>query len=626
MSEALVCPNAGSPKRPCSTGLNVGVRGGLRVPFARCGDGVARHIDRIAQPDAGPFHCLDCDEKLSLRRIRGKRTHFAHRPDSQCTGETALHRFAKELLAQARTVTFPPLILSAGKLVELIFEGGRVALDEVRIEVNEGNFHPDTVVRVADELRAIEFKVSHAVDDEKAAKVRNRDYPMVEIDLSNLRARGVTADQLEEAILHSAYRFWVHHPDTAAGEERLADRVAQEKQKRGARLRGHIARRPRGAKVPDNWYKTTFAALEEARLDHLIGITTRFTHWFTVPAPLWQAAVLDTLVLHQCRKLSPGSGLKLRGEWPNTGRLSHTLPDWMLRTDLAAYPRKSLEEAGYPPESYGSVEHAVYNYLAEITHRAEAIYWDRDEECFRVERDLHTRIHHLERVRQMLLNICTAAGAKNPPMVVERWLERFNVDGRNPKAVIAAGSVWSEALVERVRQLELMADAHWPHVTDDLCGLPLHDMRQAKIDEIAAQEAAKQKKLDDERAGRRSSIERRARASLGIEADLWLESPHPVDAIPMFEWASQSADNLHAAEDRLFSAERDRAKHQRRDRAIADLRSTLVAAAEAAFGGTDRAHLFLHSAHNRTMREHPYDICTSKPQLKLILGLLPRRR
>jgi hypothetical protein len=279
------------------------------------------------------------------------------------------------------------------------------------------------------------------------------------------------------------------------------------------------------------------ARLAEVGLDHLVGITKDYTHWFSVPPPLWQAAVLDTLVIPACLNASPGWGIKLQGEWPHTGRLTHTLPDRMTRTDLADYPQKRLEEAGYPRQRYGSVEKAVYNYLAEISLRAEAIFWDRDEDCFRVERDLHDRIHTLHDVRLMLRKVCEAAKAQDLHDAVERWLTRFNVDGRNPLAVIASGGEQCEALIARVRGLERMADRFQRHVTDDLCGFPLQAMREARIAELESAAAAKHKKLDEERAGRQTSLEADATRSLGDEAPAWLASSSPGQGT-MIEWAS----------------------------------------------------------------------------------------
>lgn len=183
----------------------------LKVPFARCGDGVARHVSAVLGSDRGPFRCLDCGEVLTPRRPIDKRRHFAHRPDSRCTGETALHRYAKELLAVARTLTLPALMLEAERVRQTVFEAGVYAFDVVLPEHRIGTFQPDALVRHQGFELAVEFLVNHAVDGEKRAKVRARDLSMVEIDLSGLKAGQMDGAALDEAILHKAPRRWIHH-------------------------------------------------------------------------------------------------------------------------------------------------------------------------------------------------------------------------------------------------------------------------------------------------------------------------------------------------------------------------------------------------------------------------------
>lgn len=41
--------------------------GELKVPFARCTDGVSRHVSRVTLDEDGPFTCLGCKETLLLR-------------------------------------------------------------------------------------------------------------------------------------------------------------------------------------------------------------------------------------------------------------------------------------------------------------------------------------------------------------------------------------------------------------------------------------------------------------------------------------------------------------------------------------------------------------------------------
>ena len=162
-------------------------RGYLKVPFARCGDGIARHVTAVVDGCLGPFKCLDCEEPLTLRRPRAKRAHFSHRPDSTCNGETALHKYAKELLASRKTLTLPELVMQRDGLSETVFKASIYSFDEVRLELRRDTFQPDAVVLYKAAELAVEFLVSHSVDAAKRAKVLVHDLSMVEIDLSKLR-------------------------------------------------------------------------------------------------------------------------------------------------------------------------------------------------------------------------------------------------------------------------------------------------------------------------------------------------------------------------------------------------------------------------------------------------------
>lgn len=230
--------------RPCSVGATRADTSGLRVPFAACGDGVVRHVEQIASSRQGPFTCIGCEERLTFKRPVKKRQHFAHKADSRCSGESALHQYAKLLLAAARRITLPTLALREGGIEEIVYRGGEVALDSVRLESPERDFQPDAMAIVDGQRRAIEFKVSHAVDEAKQEKVVRAACPMVEIDLSGLKWRKLDGEELDRQILHDAPRHWVHHPESAEAQIRLDTRVVAERKKRGGRLRWHILERP----------------------------------------------------------------------------------------------------------------------------------------------------------------------------------------------------------------------------------------------------------------------------------------------------------------------------------------------------------------------------------------------
>src|SRR3546814_17789853 len=83
--------------------------------------------------------------------------HFAHRPDSLCTGETALHRYVKELLAATRTLTLPALVLEEERVRQTVFAAGTYDFDAVLPEHTIGSFQPDALVRYQGFELAVEF-------------------------------------------------------------------------------------------------------------------------------------------------------------------------------------------------------------------------------------------------------------------------------------------------------------------------------------------------------------------------------------------------------------------------------------------------------------------------------------
>src|SRR3546814_3721889 len=88
--------------------------------------------------------------------------HFAHRPDSLCTGETALHRYVKELLAATRTLTLPALVLEEERVRQTVFAAGTYDFDAVLPEHKIGSFQPDRSEEHTSELQSL-MRISYAV-------------------------------------------------------------------------------------------------------------------------------------------------------------------------------------------------------------------------------------------------------------------------------------------------------------------------------------------------------------------------------------------------------------------------------------------------------------------------------
>jgi len=608
------------PSRPCTTKPDPS---GLRVPFAACSDGIVRHVEQIVSHRQGPFTCLGCEERLTLRLPTKKRKHFAHRPDSRCSGETALHIYAKLLLAAVRRLTLPSLVLREEGLEEVVFEGGEFALDDVRLEVPEGDFQPDAMVWVGGARRAVEFKVAHAVDAEKQQKVARAECPMIEIDLSGVRWRQLDGAELDEQILHDAPRHWIHHPDRERSAQRLSERVTAEATRKGERLRWHIRERPQKAPVDTEWVAEIMADLQYAELDYLLGARSRMGHWFTVRPQLWQAALVHALIYKPSIKYSAGSYIHIR-EWPNETNLESVLPTWMLRTDLSNYKPKALAAAGYSRESFGSPSRAVTEYLFNLFTDRQAVVWERDEQRFYVDPDLHARVHNRHDLENTVACIAKDAGHPDPDGFSRRWMRRYNVDGRNPWKVAAEGGDDFRALDKRVRAILDMSRSYRDlPIVDDLCGLPFQEWRDGIRQKREAKEAAERKRIEDAKESRRRNFAIAAKSALKDEAETWLAST-AVDGVPITEWACGSDDLYWRAFSHIERAEAARKRRVLAAEAAEELRKRLTTASNKAFRDPDRARLFLNSAHPKLAGRRPIEACETDADLRVALALLPK--
>jgi hypothetical protein len=610
---------AGKLVQPVGQGL-------LKVPFARCYDGLARHVSTVLSVQQGPFHCLDCGEVLTLRNPINKRRHFAHRPDSVCTGETALHRYAKELLVTAKTLTLPALVLTEGRVRQPVFAAGTYSFEAVLPEHKIGTFQPDALVRYLDFDLAVEFLVHHAVDDEKRAKVSAHDISMVEIDLSGLKAGQMNGTELDDAILHSSPRQWIHHRKCAAAMRKLSAAVAKAQLDRGARLKGHILRK-RSATAPEGWRDEAMKAVRRTGLEALIDLEVEGGHWFAVPDKVWQAEALFEHVIKPSEQYSPGGKkLEIKGAYPTYHDLSSKLPDWMVRQDLGDYPPKSLAEAGFDKKSYGSPHGAVWNYLAVLTTGNGTVLWSREDAYFyiqpRLQDLLQRRVDLPERVKLLLV----AGGVKDTEAGYRRWGTTYRSGNLSPFQLVEAGGDGYHDLIARIAQLEAMVSGSVLSVVDDLCGLPLEPIRVRNQAAMAVIETKRKIALDNAASERQRSIRVQAEQMLAADAKAWLGQQIAGTKINHLEYAREGDAALFELELKLGREGDERRKQIAAKRHVAHLRDQLKEAAKRAFPSERMAELFLNSGHPRLQGGRPIDRCGNRQDLAYITSLMTKKR
>lgn len=138
------------------------------------------HVDDVPNGEACGCTCPECGSKL-IAKNKGQHNqhHFAHVGGSDCVGavESALHLMAKEILSEGKKIMLPryPLQVGGIRLFQSI---------EVESYDKELSLRPDCVGDTAGQKLWVEFKRSHEVDTDKAAKIKSAKIECVEIDIN----------------------------------------------------------------------------------------------------------------------------------------------------------------------------------------------------------------------------------------------------------------------------------------------------------------------------------------------------------------------------------------------------------------------------------------------------------
>ena len=212
----------------------------LRVPFALDEAGVV--LAASTAPHGAQFKCLECGQRLALRRRAGQRPHFTHFADAvrNCTGESVTHQAAKLLLQeQIRTdleehsgvrwhLRCPGV---DGKCRDhAVFEERRALpqWDSVALEVAYGQYRFDVAV-VRDGVPVFGFEVfyRHEVPEAKAQRINVPWLELLADDILAYRPRvpwkEPYADKLCEACRELEDRLRLRRSD-----DKVRDKVSAE--------------------------------------------------------------------------------------------------------------------------------------------------------------------------------------------------------------------------------------------------------------------------------------------------------------------------------------------------------------------------------------------------------------
>lgn len=147
--------------------------------------------------------CPACSSRLMAIKGEVYRHHFRHAVegvDCQWARETALHKFAKQIICERLWLTLPHAYNGLGKMLS------------AAQEVDLGGIRPDVVAQYERDTVAVEIYVAHRVPPEKVRKICERALATVEVDLSYYRDADMTEAELQKAVLDQASRRWIYEP------------------------------------------------------------------------------------------------------------------------------------------------------------------------------------------------------------------------------------------------------------------------------------------------------------------------------------------------------------------------------------------------------------------------------
>ncbi|MDC9502032.1 competence protein CoiA family protein [Pseudoalteromonas sp. Angola-18] len=187
-------------------------------------DGIMRHISEVKKGKACDCICpsVNCSSPLIANQGSKKAHYFSHKAHTGCSGESALHLAAKQVLEDSASenlhLILPEIHATysstdmAGETVEkALVQVSNFQMVKAQQEVKLNNdLIADVVSQSAkDESLAVEIFVTNAKDEVGERKYSSVNVDAIEIDLSVL-SWNVDRNELKVFVLKTANRRWLH--------------------------------------------------------------------------------------------------------------------------------------------------------------------------------------------------------------------------------------------------------------------------------------------------------------------------------------------------------------------------------------------------------------------------------
>ena len=183
----------------------------IKLPFGIRNNHII-HISEILENEKGlkcNCFCPQCGKPLVARLGQKNIRHFAHSNENcKKAFETALHKFAKEILKENMKIVLPEVKIVYDNRYEIIKDSQKdyyeyvekeeltklkekiithqfcLEFDEIKLESRIGTIIPDIVVYKNNTPLLIEIAVTHFIDEYKEEKIKELDLSTIEIDLN----------------------------------------------------------------------------------------------------------------------------------------------------------------------------------------------------------------------------------------------------------------------------------------------------------------------------------------------------------------------------------------------------------------------------------------------------------
>ncbi|MGO4560101.1 hypothetical protein [Mesorhizobium sp. 2RAF21] len=598
---------------------------------AEAADGTLVHIEDVPFGLACACNCPGCGRRMVARKGAVKVHHFAHhseRDGSTCTspGETALHKFAKSILDERLEIALPEMVVENSDDREVVVQPTKITFEAAVLEARAESVVPDVVLELRDRKLIVEFKVTHACDETKIARIRSMNVGAIEIDLSAYRERPL--EELAEEILYNAPRIWLHNPRETDARARLAERARKRAEARKEEIRKYSAKYRHRRPASDEGGGACESSVRRDGLGALINLDIDGAGCFTVPAAEWQAATILELLAHDQSPFRTRNGLSalMRRKW--IGREFKAIPD-----DIAI----GLKESGLPFASpLGAVE-AYLKHLERLglLRSAPSEIWRPTHSMLLIVEqatDLRARpARRLAEIREMVTQqLDGLPEEETSSFVFQAWVETV-LPGRDLSIADALqndDADWTSLCNDLANVRTNIRFS--PRADIDLLGLPCAgELARAIERKHRDADERVRRKREAEQAAAKSRINQlcaRAPREIGDHARIWIAMPlaaldglSPLDAAATAEGFTAAT---RALDQRVRELDREERARRHREKAVGDLE----ALARSRYYNPDHATLWMRSSRRELGGKSPAEFTIDDATRDQCAALLPTKR